>query len=46
MRAFQGSFHANPGYAVWYGWSEMRRELTGIREKAGELREWHGKAIR
>jgi hydroxylamine dehydrogenase len=46
MRAFQGSFHANPGYAVRVGWSEMRRDLTEIREKAGELREWRGKAIR
>jgi hypothetical protein len=46
MRAFQGSFHANPDYAVWYGWSEMQRDLTEIREKAGELRERHGKAIR
>lgn len=25
MRAFQGAFHANPDYALWYGWSELRR---------------------
>jgi hypothetical protein len=38
MRAFQGAFHANPDYALWYGWSEMRRDLTEIRELAAELR--------
>ena len=27
MRAFQGAFHANPDYALWYGWSEMVRDL-------------------
>mgnify|MGYP002260438942 CR=1 FL=1 len=39
MRAFQGTFHANPDYALWYGWSEMQRDLTEIKEKAAELRE-------
>ena len=39
MRAFQGTFHANPDYALWYGWSEMVRDLTEIREMAEELRE-------
>jgi hydroxylamine dehydrogenase len=43
MRAFQGTFHANPDYANWYGWSEMRRDLTEIRELAANLREAHGK---
>ena len=38
MRAFQGTFHANPDYALWYGWSEMLRDLTEIREMAAELR--------
>ena len=38
MRAFQGTFHANPDYALWYGWSEMRRDLSEIKEKAAELR--------
>ncbi len=41
MRAFQGTFHANPDYALWYGWSEMVRDLTEIKEKAAELRERH-----
>lgn len=39
MRTFQGTFHANPDYALWYGWSEMQRSLTEIKEMAGELRE-------
>jgi len=38
MRAFQGAFHANPDYALWYGWSEMVRDLQHIREAAEELR--------
>jgi cytochrome c553 len=39
MRAFQGTFHANPDYALWYGWSEMQRDLTEIKAIAAELRE-------
>jgi len=42
MRAFQGTFHANPDYALWYGWSEMVRDLAEIKEKAAELRAKHG----
>ena len=38
MRAFQGAFHANPDYAFWYGWSEMKRDLTEITAMAEELR--------
>jgi len=38
MRAFQGTFHANPDYALWYGWSEMRRDLTEIKELAAAMR--------
>lgn len=38
MRAFQGTFHANPDYALWYGWSELQRDLTEIKEMASELR--------
>ncbi len=38
MRAFQGTFHANPNYALWYGWSEMKRGLGEIRQKAEKLR--------
>ncbi len=44
MRAFQGTFHANPDYALWYGWSEMRRDLSEIRERAEELRAKHAEA--
>jgi len=39
MRTFQGTFHANPDYSLWYGWSEMQRSLTRIKEKAADLRE-------
>ncbi len=42
MRTFQGVFHANPDYSIWYGWSEMRRDLAEIREKAAELRAKEG----
>ncbi len=38
MRTFQGTFHANPDYALWYGWSEMQRDLTEITAMAEELR--------
>jgi len=41
MRAFQGTFHANPDYALWYGWSEMQMDLTEIRALAEELRKDH-----
>ena len=39
MRAFQGAFHINPDYALWYDWSEMQRDLTEIKEMAEEMRE-------
>jgi hypothetical protein len=39
MRAFQGAFHNNPDYTLWYGWSELQRDLTQIKEKAADLRE-------
>ncbi len=41
MRAFQGAFHANPDYTLWYGWSEMQRDLTEIKSMAMDLRERH-----
>lgn len=44
MRTFQGTFHANPDYALWYGWSEMVRDLAEIKEMAEELREKHKRA--
>jgi hypothetical protein len=39
MRTFQGTFHANPDYALWYGWSKMQRDLTEIKALADELRD-------
>jgi hypothetical protein len=38
MRAFQGTFHASPAYAMWYGWSEMQRDLTEIKELTTDMR--------
>ena len=37
MRTFQGAFHNNPDYSLWYGWSEMQRDLTEIKTLAKEL---------
>lgn len=42
MRTFQGTFHANPDYSLWYGWSEMQRDLTEIKTLAAEMRAGHG----
>lgn len=42
MRTFQGTFHANPDYALWYGWSEMQRSLSEIKHEAKALRAAHG----
>ena len=38
MRTLQGTFHASPDYALWYGWSEMQRDLTEIKELAKQMR--------
>ena len=32
------TFHASPDYALWYGWSEMQRDLTEIKELAAQMR--------
>ena len=39
MRAFQGAFHNNPDYTLWYGWNEMVQDLDEIRHIASEMRE-------
>lgn len=39
MRSFQGVFHANPDYALWYGWSRMRQTLTEMQEMAKGMTE-------
>jgi hydroxylamine dehydrogenase len=44
MRTFQGTFHASPDYALWYGWSEMQRDLTEIRELSALMRREHAAA--
>ncbi len=38
MRTFQGAFHANADYTLWYGWSAMVRDLSEIKERAEEMR--------
>jgi cytochrome c553 len=38
MRTFQGAFHSNPDYTLWYGWAAMVKSLTEIRHMAGALR--------
>ncbi len=43
MRLFQGAFHMNPDYALWYGWNEMQMDLTEIKEMAEDLRAKHKK---
>lgn len=43
MRTFQAAFHANPDYALWYGWSEMQMDLSEIKRMARELRQNHKK---
>jgi hydroxylamine dehydrogenase len=40
-RSPEGPFHASPDYALWYGWSEMQRDLTEIREAADSMRRDH-----
>jgi hydroxylamine dehydrogenase len=44
MRTFQGTFHASPDYTTWYGWSEMQRDLTEIRELAAQMKREHSAA--
>ncbi|MGO9337649.1 MAG: multiheme c-type cytochrome [Terracidiphilus sp.] len=44
MRTFQGTFHASNDYALWYGWSEMQRDLTEIKELAATMRQDHSRA--
>ena len=39
MRTFQGTFHASPDYALWYGWSELVQDLAKIKTQAQELRD-------
>jgi len=43
MRTFQGTFHASPDYALWYGWSEMQRDLTEIRELSAQMKREHAR---
>jgi hydroxylamine dehydrogenase len=44
-RSFQGTFHNNPDYAFWYGWSSMQRDLTEIKDLAENMRRAAGKSV-
>ena len=46
MRAFQGTFHASPDYALWYGWNEMQRDLVEIKAKAEEMQKIHSMGMK
>jgi len=41
MRTFQGAFHNNPDYSLWYGWGEMKMSLSEIKELAVQMRKDH-----
>jgi hypothetical protein len=41
MRMFQGNFHMNPDYSLWYGQSEMKRDLAEIKQMAKQLHREH-----
>jgi hypothetical protein len=41
MRAFQGTFHMNPDYALWYGWSALKMDLAEIKSLAQDMRMVH-----
>jgi len=45
MRTFQGVFHSNPDYALWYGWSKMQQDLTEIKTLAKEMRDKQQAAV-
>jgi len=38
MRTFQGAYHNYPDDSLWYGWSEMQRDLSEIRAPSKEMR--------
>ena len=38
QKTYQGAMHANPDYMHWYGWAEMKSDLTKIKERAEEIR--------
>jgi cytochrome c553 len=46
MRTFQGAFHSNPDYTLWYGWSEMRQDLVEIKAMAADLRRRHAESTK
>jgi len=41
MRTYQGVFHANPDYTYWYGWAQMTKDLTEIKDLSQIMRKTH-----
>lgn len=39
MKTFQGAFHTNPHYTLWYGWAELKKDIVRIKEEARIIRE-------
>jgi len=46
MRTFQGTFHSNPDYALWYGWSAMKQDLTEIKTLAADMKEKKSRSLK
>ncbi len=38
QRLFQGAFHNNPDYSLWYGWSELQQGLAEVKQMDEEMR--------
>jgi hydroxylamine dehydrogenase len=43
MKTFQGAFHLNYDYSMWYGYAKMKKDLVEIRELDREMRARHTK---
>jgi hypothetical protein len=41
MKTFQGAFHLNYDYSMWYGYAKMKKALVEIRELDREMRARH-----
>jgi hydroxylamine dehydrogenase len=41
MKTFQGAFHLNYDYSMWYGYAKMKKDLVEIRELDREMRARH-----
>ena len=41
MKTFQGAFHLNYDYSMWYGYAKMKKDLVEIRELDKDMRARH-----